>query len=397
MLVLPVTISVRGMCDRDHNPRFEARFSKMSRRILMSFALRHARILALATRGFWFFAGRSAACYDEACPPTLFPSMPNAPTLAELIDRGDALAIAARLFNSSLLQKDSTEDLQEALEWAAIGGHPECIKILIPLCNPKAHDSFALRAAALNGHPACLALLIPASDPQANDSSALCSAAENGHAECVKLLLECAPPKSKRSRALALAAHHGRLECLRILAPVSDAKDRHSLALFEAANMGHRECVELLIPLSDLSAKKFHCLRWAAIRGHADCLGILLEACPKSTSEFRAAAGEAFIQACIHGYADCVEMLIGHADPLLDDSEALRLAAEEGHAECVKLLIPVSDPLIAREAASIALVNEHPEAALLISQFMADHEARLISDVSPMPDAATGRQSAPRL
>jgi hypothetical protein len=53
--------------------------------------------------------------------------------------------------------------------------------MLIPVSDPKAYNSFALRLAANNGHTEIVKLLIPVSDCKDVDSDALRWAASNGH------------------------------------------------------------------------------------------------------------------------------------------------------------------------------------------------------------------------
>jgi hypothetical protein len=85
----------------------------------------------------------------------------------------------------------------------------------------------------------------------ANAGAALLGAAKNGHAECVKLLLPLSDPREFDSLALVRAASRGHVECVKILIPVSDPKAKGSWALLEAAQNGHAQCVALLLPVSD--------------------------------------------------------------------------------------------------------------------------------------------------
>ena len=47
---------------------------------------------------------------------------------------------------------------------AASKGHVECVRYLMEVSEPKARDSWALRAALLNGHVGCARLLVMVSD-----------------------------------------------------------------------------------------------------------------------------------------------------------------------------------------------------------------------------------------
>lgn len=109
-----------------------------------------------------------------------------------------------------------------ALRRAAEYGHVECVKLLIPVSNPKDLNSDALRLAAQNGHAECVKLLIPVSDPYNQCSVALVCAALNRHAECVRLLVDVSQPKSDNSRALQWASFNNDPICFDLLYDVSD-------------------------------------------------------------------------------------------------------------------------------------------------------------------------------
>jgi len=80
---------------------------------------------------------------------------------------------------------------------------------------------------------------------------ALRLAAEHGHTECVRLLIPVSNPKDQYSSALQLAARHGHTQCMELLIPVSNPKEHNSYALQEASSNGHLACVELLYPVSE--------------------------------------------------------------------------------------------------------------------------------------------------
>ncbi len=59
------------------------------------------------------------------------------------------------------------------------------------MCDPKYdNNSNALQLAAYYGHTECVKLLIPVSDPKVNDSAALQWATINDHTDCVDLLFD---------------------------------------------------------------------------------------------------------------------------------------------------------------------------------------------------------------
>lgn len=103
--------------------------------------------------------------------------------------------------------------------------------------------------AARDGNVAEVCRLIPISDPKAYSSEALRLAAQYGRTECVKLLIPVS--NIRGSYALKIAADYGHTQCVELLIPVSDPKAKDSSALSGASFYGHTPCVELLYPVSD--------------------------------------------------------------------------------------------------------------------------------------------------
>jgi len=141
----------------------------------------------------------------------------------------------------------SIEHNTELLCEASKTGNSEEVRRLIPISDPKAQDSDALRLAAKNGHTECARLLIKVSSAF---GMALCWAAHNGHADCVELLISV-PEPIDGLKALLWAAERGHAECVKLLIPISDPKKYYSRALQLAVRHGHTPCVELLYPVSD--------------------------------------------------------------------------------------------------------------------------------------------------
>lgn len=141
----------------------------------------------------------------------------------------------------------SIEHNTELLCEASKTGNLDEVRRLIPVSNPKAYDSVALRRAAQNGHTECVKVLIPVSGIF---SEALCWAAHNGHPDCVELLISVLE-SIDGMKALLWAAEQGHAECVQLLIPISDPKKYYSRALQLAARNGHTPCVELLYPVSD--------------------------------------------------------------------------------------------------------------------------------------------------
>ena len=86
------------------------------------------------------------------------------------------------------------EENTRLLVQTAENGDAVEVQRLIPVSDPKANNSAALRFASSNGHLKCVKLLIPVSNPKANNSYALQAAVENGHTRCVELLYPVSDP-----------------------------------------------------------------------------------------------------------------------------------------------------------------------------------------------------------
>ena len=108
-----------------------------------------------------------------------------------------------------------------------------------------------------------------------NNNDLLLFAARDGNVAEVCRLIPISDPKAYSSEALRLAAQYGRTECVKLLIPVSNPKIQGSYALKIAADYGHTQCVELLIPVSDPKADKSQALQWAVANGHTQCAELL--------------------------------------------------------------------------------------------------------------------------
>lgn len=111
-----------------------------------------------------------------------------------------------------------------ALEWAAGGGHVECVAALIPHCTPKTISMASiLHIAAYRGHVDCVKLLIPVSDTFLYNSQALVMAADGGHVDCIEALLPFSDPLADDSYALTTALKRNHQSCVDLLYPASGA------------------------------------------------------------------------------------------------------------------------------------------------------------------------------
>ena len=173
--------------------------------------------------------------------------------LQEAAHNGDSAEVE-RLSYFVGLKSNMVGGGSQELWWAAEEGHVECVKLLIPVCDPKVDKSWALLAATRNGHTECVKLLISVSDPKADDSFALLVAAMHGHTDIVELLIPVSDPKAYGSLALHWGARNDHTECVKLLIPVSDPKALNSGALQAAALNGHNDIVDMLWNISDPQA-----------------------------------------------------------------------------------------------------------------------------------------------
>jgi len=147
----------------------------------------------------------------------------------------------------------------DALGRAALNGHVDCVKVLLPNSSLKSTKDGLLWAAA-QGHLDCVKLLKGNNDV----SSALFHAAGGGHTECVRFLLNYVDVTHKEHSDSAFKEH-------------SDSALRLS-ALANAASKAHVECVRLLVEVSTLEQIN-HGLLCALDNGDTDCMQILYSRC----------------------------------------------------------------------------------------------------------------------
>ena len=149
----------------------------------------------------------------------------------------------------------STEIHTQFLILASDYGRLEIIKDLIPISDPKANDSEALRNAANYGFKDCVKALIPVSDPKANDSEALRNAAFKGHVEIVNTLIPISDPKANHSEALIDASRNEDFPCMMALIPHSNGEDYLIEVLPVIAQYDRIDLLELII--SNVSSDMF--------------------------------------------------------------------------------------------------------------------------------------------
>ena len=142
------------------------------------------------------------------------------------------------------------EDCRTALMFAAYGGNPECVRLLLPLSDPDACDSSgytALKIAVQYGRGDCVPDLAKASDTGLMLMWALLHG--HGHDWMVETLLPHCDPRETNAdgkTVLMQAAEYGRLSVMESLLPVSDvlAKDKSGKTALDYSN---GKCADLIL------------------------------------------------------------------------------------------------------------------------------------------------------
>lgn len=111
------------------------------------------------------------------------------------------------------------------------------------------------------------------------------------------------------------------------------------VALFWACQNGHLECVQILIDHVDPKIEDSYPLYCAARGGLVNVVDFLIP-----LSDPKAAHSRALSTAAHAGHRHCVAALISVSDPTANNSQALREALVGGHTECTEILYTVSDP-----------------------------------------------------
>lgn len=136
-----------------------------------------------------------------------------------------------------------------AINNAASGGDHHRLKELLD--GVRLTDDYALGLAAIGGHTECVKLLIPVSTIHIKKTMAFLWAAQNNHLECVKELLAYSTTSS-RTKALKAAVVFKNQDMVELLAPSSDAKRVYD----EFASKGLSEQAAMLEPHKNISVKR---------------------------------------------------------------------------------------------------------------------------------------------
>ena len=235
---------------------------------------------------------------------------------------------------------------------AALHGYVECVRELLPACDPNALalGMTALEMALKNNHEACAQLLLPATNLAERDSAgktALMRAALSGRHKWIDLLLPGSDPLDKDSLLGRTALMHAAvisgdgaaqatIQCVRRLVDSSDAnaQDANGMtALMLAIEAGNTKAAKMLASASDprlanqegMTALMLAC--GARRRGHG-------------------------IGSRPEGAAELAELLLAGSDPDARDEEGLSAfdwAARRDSIECMD---------IAREGATLRAAED---------------------------------------
>lgn len=150
-------------------------------------------------------------------------------------------------------------DTTQIFKSAVTSGSVDCLSLLLPFCDPKHSNSWALKWALLCKHIDVIEFLLPLSDTDGIDATGLLREVvteQRGPSKSreVAVLLPISNPKNNNSEALKIAAEKGDVETLKLLIPVSDPKANNSQALLAAVESNSVDCVRCLIPVSDVDA-----------------------------------------------------------------------------------------------------------------------------------------------
>lgn len=170
------------------------------------------------------------------------------------------------------------------------------------------------------------------------------AAAEGGNIDTLNRLLPLVKIPTVWIKAMEKASANGHVDCLHKLVEHTQnmfapiSEETWDKCLATAAKHGQLEGVRYLVAFANPLNNDSRALRRAAKNGWVDVVQFLLP-----LSDPKAHNCEALINAAWEGHKQCIEVLLPHSDPLAQNSEALYAASGRGHAECVKLLLPVSN------------------------------------------------------
>lgn len=122
----------------------------------------------------------------------------------------------------TLMARQQNVDIDLLLLYCAQHGDIDGVVFAVAHCDPKAHNSKALRLAVERGHYKVVEFLIPHSHVAAEKSSALVRAVKNNDVKMVELLLPFSNARDEKSYALYCAIVNNNIDIAKLLWPVSN-------------------------------------------------------------------------------------------------------------------------------------------------------------------------------
>lgn len=122
----------------------------------------------------------------------------------------------------TLMAHHQNVDIDLLLLYCAHNGDLDGVVFAVAHCDPKAHNSKALRLAVERGHYKVVEFLIPHSHVAAEKSSALVRAVKNNDLKMVELVLPFSNARDEKSYALYCAIVNNNIDIAKILWPVSN-------------------------------------------------------------------------------------------------------------------------------------------------------------------------------
>lgn len=266
------------------------------------------------------------------------------------------------------------------LQWAAAGGHVECVDRLLTALSPINSEEFylGLEEAMANGQTVCverilreepaepetlekwqdMAYLVIVEPAVGINGEALYprQPLSLGHAACLRLLARYAG-SAYQTDALGQAARDGNIDRIDALMPQDDQKwsddaraQALNVAIIEAVSGAEPAALDHLLSLRErVPQRPFPLgqdpLITAARGGCLECLCLLLGVADARAREEDGTT--ALMAAALNGHYDCVLALLPYSDASAVDEQgrtALMAAACRGDFECLGALLPVSDP-----------------------------------------------------
>ena len=256
-----------------------------------------------------------------------------------------------------LLERGAATATDEALEWAADGGHDKCLKLLLQAKYEKQECSAPLHKAIMKGYVDCADILIKAGadvnsrhygSPFRNsgNSTALFEAVKSDHVQCVKKLMEAGADVNEDEQRFYLpsvfpnllynAAQNGSVECVGYLLDANPNTRTIASALVQLCEEGNDNALDILIQAGfdvnvESEDKDLTPIEAAAKHGHAKCVHLLLEAGADVTAALSTVARE--------GHEECLDFILDKIDNTRDLGIALTVAAASGRLNCMKKLL----------------------------------------------------------